>query len=279
MRGYSTQDVARLLDLPENRIRAYVRAGFVEPERGARNEYLFSFQDLVLLRTAAELAREDVPQRRILDALSRLKRQLPRGRSLSEMRIHAAGDEIVVRDSDEPPWNPRSGQFHIEFDVAQLAERVAPLARDFARSAQATDGERTAAEWFELGVELEAVAPEEARAAYERAVAGEPDHADARVNLGRLLHHEGRLDEAESQYRHVLQQRDHALAAYNLALVLEDLGRAGDALREYARAIATDPELAEAHYNLARLYEQRGDRFSALRHFNGYRALMRGRDG
>jgi tetratricopeptide (TPR) repeat protein len=274
MMGYTTRDVASLLGLPERRIRAYARAGLITPARGSRNEYLYSFQDLVLLRTAAELTRARVPGRRIGAALARLKVQLPEGRSLSELRIHAVGDEIVVRQNSEPPWNPASGQFHIEFDVAELAARVAPLARGGERAHSEAD-ERTAAEWFEIGSDLDAVAPEEARVAYEHALRLEPQLAEPRVNLGRLLHEAGLRAEAEAQYRQVLAAREHALAAYNLGVLLEDMKRDAEAIHAYARAIAADPELAEAHYNLARLYEQRGDQRAAIRHFNGYRALVR----
>ncbi|MBR9990518.1 MAG: tetratricopeptide repeat protein [Gemmatimonadetes bacterium] len=273
--GYSTRDVASLLGLPERRIRAYARAGLITPARGPRNSYLYSFQDLVLLRAAAELSRANVPVRRIGEALARLKRQLPQGRSLSELRIHAAGDEVVVRESSEPPWNPQSGQFHIEFDVADLAAQVAPLARGVSERAHAQGDERAATEWFELGIELEPVAPEEARAAYEQALRQEPALTDARVNLGRLLHDAGMREEAEAQYRQVLAVREHALAAYNLGVLLEDTNRDVDAIKAYARAIAADPALAEAHFNLARIYEQRGDQRAAIRHFNGYRALVR----
>lgn len=275
MMGYSTRDVASLLGLPERRIRSYARAGLITPARGPRNSYMFSFQDLVLLRAAAELSRANVPARRIAAALALLKSQLPHGRSLSELRIHAAGDEVVVRESSEPPWNPASGQFHIEFDVGELAARVAPLARGVSKRAHAEPGERSAAEWFELGVELEPVAPEEARAAYEQAVRLAPDLPDARVNLGRLLYEAGQAAEAEAHYRHVLAVRDHALAAYNLGVLLEDSKRDLEAIKAYARAIAADPALAEAHYNLARIHEQRGDQRAAIRHFNGYRALVR----
>jgi tetratricopeptide (TPR) repeat protein len=277
MKGYRTDDVARLLGLPPHRIRSYARAGFVTPERGPRNEYLFSFQDLVLLRTAAELARSRVAPKRISEALSRLRARLPTGRTLSGMRIYAAGDEIVVSDSAEPPWNPRSGQFHIEFDVADLADEAVPVARSISWQAHAAAVERSAAEWFELGLELEAVTPDEARAAYERALAADATLVDARINLGRLLQEAGRLGDAETHYRTVLETGEHALAAYNLALVMEDLGRAADAIRAYGRALAADPELAEAHFNLARIYEKRGDSRAAIRHFNGYRAIVRGR--
>ncbi|HUF49797.1 MAG TPA: tetratricopeptide repeat protein [Longimicrobiales bacterium] len=278
MQGYSTQEVARLLDLPVHRIRSFARAGFVTPARGSNNRYLFTFQDLVLLRTAAELSRARVPARRINSVLTRLKAQLPVGRSLSELRIHAAGDNIVVSESGEPPWNPESGQFQMEFDVAELAARVAPLARGVSQRAHASTAERTAAEWFGLAVELEAVAPEEARAAYQRALVLDDALVDARVNLGRLLQEAGLLAEAEVEYRRALSTGEHALAAYNLGTVLEDAGRATDAIQAYARALAADAELAEAHYNLARLYEARGDQRAAIRHFNGYRELVRLRE-
>jgi tetratricopeptide (TPR) repeat protein len=275
MTGYTVRDVAGLLNLTEQRVRAYVRAGVLQPARGARNEYLFTFQDLVLLRTAVELTAANVPLRRVGEALTKLRDALPHGRSLTALRIHASGDEVVVRESSEPPWNPQSGQFHIEFDVRDLAAQVAPLARAAAADAVHDAGDRTAAEWFDVGVELEAVAPAEARAAYERAVQLDPDMGDARVNLGRLLHEAGLYEQSEAQYRHALTLREHALAAYNLGVLLEDRGRAAEAIQSYARALSADPQLAEAHFNLARLYEKRGDRKAALRHFNGYRALTR----
>lgn len=271
MNGYTVRDVASLLDIPEQRVRALVRAGVIDGARGPRNEYVFSFQDLILLRTAAELSRANVSLRRIGAALSRLRAELPHGRSLTELRIHASGDEVVVRDSSEPPWNPQSGQFHIEFDTRDLAAKVAPLTR----ATPVPTEDRSAGEWFELGVELEPTDPEQARAAYENAIRADPTLCEPRVNLGRLLHETGLLAEAEQHYRAALELHEHALAAFNLGVLLEDMQRPADAIRAYGRALASDPQLAEAHYNLAQLYEKRGDRMSAIRHFNGYRALTR----
>jgi tetratricopeptide (TPR) repeat protein len=271
MRGYSTQEVARLLDLPVQRIRSYARAGFVTPERDENNSLNFTFQDLVLLRMAAELERARVPARRISSALTHLKGHLPEDRSLTELSIRAAGDEVVVRESSEPPWNPQSGQFVLEFDVDESAARAQTLQPD-------TPTERTAAEWFELALELEATSAHEARAAYERAISLDDDLLDARVNLGRLLHEAGELNGAQAEYQRVLSHGEHAVAAYNLGVVLEDAGRANDAIKEYARAITTDPQLAEAHFNLARLYERRGDMRAAIRYLKGYRELVRPRE-
>jgi len=55
MESFSTRDVARLLGLSETQVRSQARAGFLTLERGPRNGYRFSFQDLVLLRAAKAL--------------------------------------------------------------------------------------------------------------------------------------------------------------------------------------------------------------------------------
>ncbi|HLW23606.1 MAG TPA: tetratricopeptide repeat protein, partial [Steroidobacteraceae bacterium] len=131
--------------------------------------------------------------------------------------------------------------------------------------------EDSAAELFERAMELEDTDSHEAQAAYEAALASDPRHLEARLNLGRLLHLEGRLDEAEAVYRG--SDGKEALLAYNLAVLLEDLGRESDAMASYREALGLDPQLADAHYNLALLYERAGRPKDALRHLLSYRRL------
>src|SRR2546426_1106105 len=97
MKGYSSRDVARLLSLTVAQVRGFARDGFLTPApgRGARRKLQFSFQDLVILRTAKALVAARIPARRIRRALKTLRQQLPRGRSLAELRIVAEGDRIV----------------------------------------------------------------------------------------------------------------------------------------------------------------------------------------
>jgi DNA-binding transcriptional MerR regulator len=87
MKLYTTRDVARLLGLSEAQVRSQARVGYLAPDRGPRNAYRFSFQDLVLLRTAKALSEARVSPRRIRRALRALARELPAGRSLSGVRI------------------------------------------------------------------------------------------------------------------------------------------------------------------------------------------------
>src|SRR5437667_267639 len=115
MKGYNSRDVARLLGLTVAQVRGFARDGFLTPPprpgRGVRRRLQFSFQDLVILRTAKALVAARIPTRRIRRALKQLRQQLPRGRSLAELRITAEGDRIMVSDG-YTAWNPESGQTH-----------------------------------------------------------------------------------------------------------------------------------------------------------------------
>jgi len=273
VKGYTSQDAAKLLGLSIGQVRAFARDGFLTPSRGPRGELQFSFQDLVILRTAKGLVAARIATRRIRVALKRLRAQLPRGRSLAELHIAAEGDRIVVSDG-ETTWSPESGQMQLDFAVAELATRAAPMARRAAKAAREVEDELSAGDWYELGLELEVATPGEARDAYRRALELDAHHADAHVNLGRLLHEQGLVEEAERHYRLALREApDHATAAYDLGIALEDLGRPADAIEAYRTALVTDPRLADAHYNIARLYEKVGKKAAALRHFSAYRRL------
>jgi DNA-binding transcriptional MerR regulator len=269
--GYSAQEVATVVGLPVGQVRAYVRAGFLAPSRGARGAQRFSFQDLVLLRTAKALIDGAISPRRVRAALVSLRERLPSGRPLSAMHIVARDGLIMVRDGSRV-FEPESGQILFDFDVAPLGERVAPILRAVRTPAV----ERTSGEWFAWGCEIEIADPAAARHAYEQALTLEPEHADALVNLGRLCHEGGDTSGARGYYERALEAKPtHAVAAFNLGVALEDLGEQKSAIRSYRRALRHDPRCADAHYNLARLYERAGDRTRALSHLGAYQRLIR----
>jgi tetratricopeptide (TPR) repeat protein len=278
VKGYSTGDVARILELTPRQVRAGVRAGVLEPERGPRGEYRFSFQDLIFLKTARGLFAARMPARRVRGALEKLREQLSRGRRLTGLHIAVEGRRIVVSDG-EARWQPESGQILFDFGVADLARRAAPVARvAFAEAKEESGDPLTAEEWYRWGCELEAAAPDEAAEAYRRALALDPRHADAHVNLGRLMHESGDAEAAREHYHRALDCRpDDATAAFNLGVALEDLGRPREALAAYENALALDPGNADAHYNAASLCERLGQPADALRHLKDYRLLTLGR--
>ena len=275
MKGYAAKDVAKLLGLSPTQVRAAARSGFLQPDRGPRGEFRFSFPDLVLLRAAKGLAAARIPPARITRALRKLRQQLPAGRPLSAVRITAEGDRVVVHDG-ATAWNPESGQVVLDFAVSELATRAAPLARRAAQAARDAEADMGADEWYDLGFDLEAVDVAEARDAYRRALELDPQHADAHVNLGRLLQEGGEAAQAASHYLLALAVRARdATAWFNLGIALEDMKRRPDAIKAYEQAIGIESTLADAWFNLSRLYEAAGKRAAALRSLSKYRVLVR----
>jgi tetratricopeptide (TPR) repeat protein len=285
--AYSTRDAARLLGLPPSRVRRLARAALPRARRATGRELRFSFQDLVLLRATKGLFDSRVPAGRIRRALERLAAQLPSGRPLSAIKIRAQGERIVAQHGDAV-WLPDSGQGCFDFDLTRCDPAVALDARRRAAPppvertptppavAPAREDDVCAEDWFALGCDLEATDAERARDGYRRCLELDPNHVDARINLGRLLHESGRNGAAESQFRLALILRpDEPTTSFNLGVVLEDQSRWSEALERYRRAIELDPSCTDAHYNAARLYQKLGDGAAALRHLQIYRRLTR----
>src|SRR3954449_11490518 len=228
--SYSVREVSAMLGLTAGQIRAWAARGFLTPERDAGGEILFGFQDLVILRTAAELTAAHIPTRKIRRVLESVREQLPEGRSIAGVRIAADGERVVVRDGTVV-WNPESGQSLFDFSVEEIAEKTKPIALAAVREAKARQEDDLDADaWYELASDLELSDPAEARAAYEKAIALDPVHIDAYINLGRLLHEDGDLGGAEKHYRSALSaDPTHAVAAFNLGVALDDLGSLADA--------------------------------------------------
>ena len=271
MHPYGVRDVERLLHLPRSTIQSFVDAGFVTPERGPRKSWLFSFRDLIVLRTAQALSQAKIPPRRINRSLKELRRHLPERMPLSGLAIEAAGDRVVVRDGARR-WHAESGQYVLDFEGDPSAGSLAVMARGDAQPASGAE------EWFEKGCGLERRDPEAAREAYERALAADPAHAGAHLNLGRLMHEAGRLAEGERVYRRaILACGSEPLLLYNLGVLLEDMGRKSAAMDAYEKALREDPRFADCHYNLALLCKSLGRPKQALKHMAQYRRLVRPR--
>jgi len=270
MTHFTTHEVAKALGLPDSRIRSCARAALLAPTRGRGGRLQWSFQDLLLLRTADELLAARIPARRIRRMIASLRRQLPADQALSSLTIYADGRRAVAWDGTAR-WQPDSGQFLFTFEAQAVAAPLHAVATLPARPAPAA---RSAEDWFNLGCELDASSPDEARHAYLQALALEAGLADAHVNLGRLQHQGGDVGRAEAHYRAAIALAPgDGTAHFNLAGLLEETGRATDAVAAYHRALAADPDFADAHYNLGLLLDALGRRAPAMTHLRAARRL------
>ncbi|HEV2008695.1 MAG TPA: tetratricopeptide repeat protein [Burkholderiales bacterium] len=246
-------------------IKGLISSGLLAPVRGVRRSLQFSYQDLVLLRTAQELAEAGVPARRIARSLLRLRNQLPRDRPLSAVRVGAQGDDVIVSDGANR-WRADDGQYLLAFEASSASQAIA-----------LTDGSNAepasrALDWFVEGCRLEEIDAPQAMAAYQKAVSEDACQAGAYANWGRLLHAGGHLAEAASVYvEGVKSCPEDVLILFNFAVLREDQGRTDEAITLYTTVLEKAPDFADAHYNLGRLYQDSGHLKDAVRHLNAYR--------
>jgi tetratricopeptide (TPR) repeat protein len=269
MHAYDSNDLKRLFGLSAAAVRALTRAGHLNPVRRAGRLH-YSFQDLIVLRTASALRAASIPAQRINKTLEKLRAALPPGETLRKLSLTALGDRIAIREG-KMLWESESGQYALALDIEDE-----PAGLHEIRPAPAAAAATSADELYAKGFDLEDTDPLAARAAYESSLRADAQHLDSRINLGRLLHLAGLLAQAERVYRAAV--RPESLIAFNLAVLLEDLQRPAEAIQTYRDALALDPQLADAHFNLARLYEETADSKASLRHLLAYRRMM-DRDG
>ncbi len=279
MHAYDTKDLERLFGLPASAVRALARAGNIQPVRRSGRLH-YSFHDLVVLRTASALRAAKISPQRINKTLQELRAALPDGSALNKISLTALGNRIAIREG-QTLRESESGQYALALEIVEEKGRLhvishqetsgAPPAASSDIPARAPHA-KSADDHYARAISLEDLNPEAARKAYEMCLKADPGHTDARINLGRLLHLAGRLAEAERVYR--VGAKSDPFIAFNLAVVLEDLEREPDAILAYREALALDPQFADAHFNLARLYERAHDPKASLRHLLAYRRMM-----
>lgn len=266
MTVYDVREVTTALRMSSRAVYGLVKSGFVTPVRGPRRRLQFSFQDILLLKTASRLIAASVPRRKVTRAVAALRRRLPAELPLAGLRISAVGDRIAVQSVGHT-WDAESGQGMFAFDVLagdggiRLIEPIAP-----AMAEPDVDG------WFAQALSLEDSDSAAAQERYRRIIAADKQHSESYINCGRLLHVARDWHAAESMYRQgIASCPPCAMLFFNLGVLLEDQERCAEAIAAYQQALQYDPDHRDSHHNLARLFQASGRLQHAIRHFSHYR--------
>ncbi|MBK8172939.1 MAG: tetratricopeptide repeat protein [Sandaracinaceae bacterium] len=270
---YGIAEVARVVGVSQGRLRYWDRTAFVRPSGSDGKRRLYTFQDLIGLRTAKGLLDHGVPLQRVRASVDALVASLPRvTRPLAELRVVADGHTVVVR-GDEPAFEPQSGQLVIDFNVGELRDDVVrALALD-----GCTPAERKAAyDHYLEGCRFdeEETTFERAEKAYRRAIELDPSLSNAITNLGNLRFRQGHSIEAEALYLRALKiDGGQPEAFYNLGFLSFERGDVSAAVGHFEKAVAQDPGFSDAHFNLAMALTELGRASLAKEHWEHYLVL------
>jgi tetratricopeptide (TPR) repeat protein len=269
--AYSLRGIRQASGLTRHAVAKLIELGFVDPARGPRGAFRFTFQDLVLLRSAHDLRAAGIPTRQILRSLRRLKTTLPPEAPVNGLRITAVGDRIAVRAAGSQ-WEPDTGQLVMDFSVAASPGSVSRLSKPAPKQEDAPPLDADAL--FALAEDLEETDADAAQLAYRRVLELDPTHAHAYLNLGFMLCEANHCEAAVALYDEAVRHcPDDPLVHYNRAVALEGLDRITDALQSYEQCLKLQPDIADAHQNAALLYAREGQKQLAIRHFSAYRRL------
>jgi predicted O-linked N-acetylglucosamine transferase (SPINDLY family) len=158
-------------------------------------------------------------------------------------------------------------------ESAEIHNNLATTLRDLGRHRQAVVHYRQAAAfapgmadiWYNLANALASTGtPAETEACYRNAIGLKPDFADALANYGRWLMAQDRWAEAETRLADALRLIPNNAGAWNnLGIVSQELARP-EAEACYRNALAIDPNLGDAHYNLGCLLSGQGHSRAAV---------------
>lgn len=287
--GHTREEVQRFTGLTAKQIRAVARLNLITTTPPTRSPITYLFQDVVTLRNIGKWICRNLPFGSILEQLTDIREHFGYDVPLSSLKIQPVGGALVVKHKDEY-WHISSGQSYLNFEPKQKIEAtnihqlpVAKVRQRLQESGAALDLDMiedclrsdllTSEDWFNIGIHLESLKEfKYAQKTYRKAIKADSSNFDAYLNLGRLLQLDDKFREAKKLYEKVLEIcPESELACYNLGTIFDTLDEFDLAVKYYRRA----PNVAMAHHNLARIYEQHGYEVKAIYHLVRCRDLER----
>jgi tetratricopeptide (TPR) repeat protein len=261
---FSTRAAARILAVPPERIRYWVRRQFINPTALRGRNFRFAFNDLILMRLAKEL----LPTRRHLEPIqrcfARVRNLIGATRPVSSFKLENLDGRIVVREG-AMCFEAETGQLVFDFEGRTKGK----VEEGF--------GAARARERFEEARRLAEEDPLKALTIYSDVVNREPANFDAHMRLAALLEHES---DDKGAMRHYLGAAAIMPASaevhFKLGLLYRRTAANDAAIRSLNRAIECDPTMVEAHRNLAEVFDQMGRKRDAIKHMSAIHRLIKG---
>ncbi len=278
-RLYTLAQLTRILDVPRDRLRRWVRAGVLQPTRVVHRLSYFDFSQVATAKTIWSLVQAGVAPDRIRRSLEAIRGWLPDIESAGQLALLASDRQVLVRLGDDRLADP-SGQLWFAFAAPDADERDVANG-DVAHRDSAPIPLRatptTAEGWFDTGLDREERGDlDGAAGAYREALALATDDVapEASFNLGNVLYARGDRGDAAASYLRAIELDERYVEAWNnLGTVLSELEQWDEAIAAYQRAIDVEPHYGDARYNLADTLHALGRREEAAAHWHAYLRL------
>ncbi len=264
-RLYTAQQLGRILGIPGDRLRRWIRSGFIRPTRTVHRLAYFDFSQVATARGLWKLVQAGVPVARIRQSLRLLRAWMPDVENpLAQLPLLDHDRQILVRLGESRIADP-TGQLYFPFpEFAPGAPAELPI--------RLPEGPRSVEEWIDLGLRYESESClEEAERAYRRALSIAGPDAEICFNLGNVVYSRGDRKQAAHLFLEAVRLDEEYVEAWNnLGNVLAELGEWREAIITYRRALEIEPLYADAHFNLAEALSHAGEVDEARVHWRAY---------
>ena len=270
-RLYSPAMLADLVGAPVAAVRHWARRGAIRPVCWVQRLAYFDFEEARVAQLLAELlagGRSLLAIDTLIDRLVVAYRAYDR--PLAELPLVIEDGELLVRG--ESPLRDVSGQRRFDFDEttegATEEEAPAVLRMDTLNEAEPASQRERAWRLHDEG------ALEQAIDAWRLAMLESPPTADDHFVLADWLYAVHQPAAARERYYAALEvDPEHLEARVNLGCVLSDLGEHQLAIAAVRGAIDQHEAYADAHFHLARVHEKQGDHEAAAPHWRRFLEL------
>ncbi|MEN0109458.1 MAG: tetratricopeptide repeat protein [Planctomycetota bacterium] len=260
-RLYTPSMVADLADVPLSAIRRWVRRGALRPACRVKHLAYFALDEVRVARLLSRLLRDGRSLASIDHAIDAARREAAAvGCPLSALSLAVVDGLLIVHRQDGVA--EAGGQRRLDFadGEADAAEVVAVLPLT---PAGPPDSPRDRA-W----ALSEAGEPHAAIEALRLAMLESRPTAEDHFTLGDWLYELGDTPAARERYYAALElEPEHSEARLNLGCLFVDAGEIDLAIAAFRGVLDQHENLADAHYHLARLLDERGDSSAARDHW------------
>ena len=277
---YTPAMLAELLGVPIAAIRRWHRRKLIIASQEVRRLPYFSDVELATAQRLAQLFRAGVSQPEMERKLADLARLLPASaHPLLEPSVVVQGQGILVRQGDG--LIEAGGQLRLDFEGGGLPPGVSaePGPRSAAGVLRSMEDASVSAEQMRgLAAEYEEAGRlAEAADLHRAAMAAVGPDAEGCFQLAELLYRQGDLGGARERYYMAIELDENFVEARaNLGCVLAETGQRELAIAAFEGALRYHPDYADAHYHLARTFDDLGHRREAEHHWRRFLALAPG---